>query len=268
VGAPAKTGAFYMNYFDAILLGIIQGLTEFLPVSSSGHLVLAEHFLHAKMPGVVFELLLHFGTLLAVLIYFRKKISSLIKSLFDSRMITERRMILFLLLGSIPAGIAGLLFKDFFEAAFGAPLMTSVMLMMTGLILLATGLVRKRNREMNLARSIIVGIGQAVAILPGISRSGATISAGLFCGVKPVEAAEFSFLLSIPAIGGAILLKAKEIFHMDMHLIGQYLSGTLISLLLGLFSVYMLLGIIKRGKFVYFGIYCLLAGAVGVYHFM
>ena len=257
-----------MNYFDAIILGIIQGLTEFLPVSSSGHLVLAEHFLHAKMPGVVFELLLHFGTLLAVLIYFRKKIFFLAKSLFDSTMIAERRMILYLLLGSIPAGLAGILFKDFFEAAFGAPLMTSIMLLITGLMLLTTTLVKKGNNEINITRSIIVGIGQAVAILPGISRSGATISAGLFCGVKPVAAAEFSFLLSIPAVAGAILLKAKEIFSMDTHLIGQYLSGTLISLILGLLSVYMLLGIIKRGKFVYFGIYCLLAGAIGVYHFL
>jgi undecaprenyl-diphosphatase len=258
-----------MNYFDAIFLGIIQGLTEFLPISSSGHLVLAEHMLHAKIPGVAFELVLHFGTLLSVLVYFRSRLISMIKSLFISNMKEERRLILFLVIGSIPAGLVGFLLKDFFESAFGAPLMTSIMLLVTGLMLLSTTLVKIGKKEIGAINSIIIGIGQAVAILPGISRSGATISAGLFSGVKPLVAAEFSFLLSIPAITGAIILKLKEIIAGGEGLWGgAYLSGALTSFLFGLASVYLLLGIIKKGKFKYFGYYCLIVGLVGVLYFL
>jgi undecaprenyl-diphosphatase len=257
-----------MSYFDTILLGIIQGLTEFLPVSSSGHLVLAEHFLNVKIPGVTLELVLHLGTLLAVLIYFHKKILTLIISLFVPEMKPERRMILYLIVGSIPAGFLGFFFKDFFENAFSSPVMTSIFLIITGFILLSTALFRIGRKEITFGRSIIIGLGQAAAILPGISRSGTTISAGLFVGVNPVMAAEFSFLLSIPAIGGAVLLKAKDILEINASLWGHYFAGAVVSFLFGLLSVYLLLGIIKKGKFKYFGVYCLVIGLIGLIHFM
>ncbi len=259
---------FYMNYFEAIILGLLQGLTEFLPVSSSGHLVIAEHLLGLKQQGVVFELLVHFGTLLSVLIYFRARIFAMIRAVFDKSMVSERKMILFIIVGTIPAVIAGLAFEDFFEQAFSAPVMTAVMLIVTGLILLSTIAVRKKDGEMTILRSIIIGIGQAIAILPGISRSGSTISFGMISGIKPVVAAEYSFLLSIPAIAGAIVLKSRELAEIQASMAGQYLVGTIVSFLSGLFAVYLLLDIIKRGKFEYFGIYCLLVGAAALIYFI
>jgi len=259
---------FYMNYFDAILLGLIQGLTEFLPVSSSGHLVLAQHLLGLKQEGVIFELMVHFGTLLSVLIYFRKRIAAMFAALFDRSMTAERRMIGYIILGTIPAVFAGFFLEDFFENAFGSPVETSVMLLVTGLLLLSTALVKKKEGKINIPRSIIIGIGQALAIMPGISRSGSTISFGMFAGVKPVEAAEYSFLLSIPAIAGAIVLKSRELMGLQAALAGHYLVGTIFSFLSGLFAVYLLLDIIRRGKFEYFGIYCLIIGTFGLIYFI
>ncbi len=257
-----------MSYLHALILGIIQGLTEFLPVSSSGHLVLAEHFLNAKMPGVDFELILHMGTLLSVLIYFRKQILGLVKAIYTPTMIEERKMILYLILGTIPAGLAGFFLKDLFERIFSSPLVTSIFMLITGVMLLSTALMKIGDKEINWGRSILIGIGQAVAIFPGISRSGATISVGLFAGVKPVAAAEYSFLLSIPAIVGAIVLKSKEIFSINAALTGPYLLGAAVSFIFGLIAVYLLLDIIKRGKFQYFGVYCLIVGLIGLIHFM
>jgi undecaprenyl-diphosphatase len=257
-----------MSYLHALILGIIQGLTEFLPVSSSGHLVLAEHFLNAKMPGVDFELILHMGTLLSVLIYFRKQILGLVKAIYTPTMIEERKMILYLILGTIPAGLAGFFLKDLFERIFSSPLVTSIFMLITGVMLLSTALMKIGDQGINWGRSILIGIGQAVAIFPGISRSGATISVGLFAGVKPVVAAEYSFLLSIPAIVGAIVLKSKEIISLNTALMGPYLLGAAVSFIFGLIAVYMLLDIIRRGKFQYFGVYCLIVGLIGLIHFM
>jgi len=247
---------------------LIQGLTEILPISSSGHLVLTEYIMHLKQPGILFELMVHFGTLLSVLVYFRKRIFMLYKSLFDSSLQTERKMIYYLIVGTIPAVIAALLFGDFFEEAFSSPIMTSIMLLSTGLILLSTKLARPRKLKLNIPRSILIGIGQALAILPGISRSGTTISTGLFIGIKPYEAAEFSFLLSIPAILGAIVFKFESVLSLNLDILWPYLVGTAVAFLTGLFAVYILLDLIRKGKFVYFGIYCLFAGGVGLYYFI
>ena len=257
-----------MNFLDAIILGLVQGLTEFLPVSSSGHLVLVEHILGAKSSGVSFELLVHFGTLLAVLIYFRKQIIAMVKSLFNSTMVEERKLILFLIIGTIPAVIIALAFEHTIESAFDSPALTSVMLLVTGVMLLLTGLAPKKEKKLTWLNTLIIGIGQAMAIFPGISRSGSTISFGLFSGVKATTAAEFSFLLSIPAIAGAIVFKAKEIAGLDTSLLGHYLVGTVMSFLSGLLAVYLLLSIIRKGKFQYFGIYCLLVGAFGLLYFL
>ncbi|PWB76399.1 hypothetical protein C3F09_00060 [candidate division GN15 bacterium] len=257
-----------MNYIDAIILGIIQGLTEFLPVSSSGHLVLAEELLKVKMPGVTFEVLIHIGTLVSVLIYFRARIWRLVQALFNREMIGERRMLLFLVIGTIPAGFFGLLFKDLLEKTFSNPVETSVELIITGLILLVPKLFRAGNKGLSLGSTIIMGFGQAVAILPGISRSGTTIVSGMLAGVKPSEAAEFSFLLSIPAIGGASLLEAKHLLELQSALVLPYMVATLVSFLFGLLSVYVVLATVKRGKFDYFAYYCFAIGAFGLYHFL
>lgn len=256
-----------MDYFEAILLGLIQGLTEFLPVSSSGHLVLSEHLLGASIPGILFELVVHFGTLLSVLVFFRKKLLLLLRSLFDHSLGDERKMILLLGLGTIPAAIFGVLFEESIENAFGSPQLTSVMLVVTGLILLSTALVKPGEKDVGRVNSILIGVAQALAIFPGISRSGSTISAGLFLGIKPVIAAEFSFLLSIPVILGAIVFKIDALLTIDTAYTGQYIVGGLVSFVSGLLAVYLILDFIRKGRFKYFGIYCLIIGIFGIFYF-
>ncbi|TET96392.1 MAG: undecaprenyl-diphosphate phosphatase [Candidatus Zixiibacteriota bacterium] len=257
-----------MTYFDAVLLGILQGLTEFLPVSSSGHLVLAQAILGVKQPGVSFEVLAHLGTLLAVFIYFRSQVTLLVRSVFEGNMKEERAIIGYLIIGTIPAGLAGLLFKDFFEQAFSNPVMTSLMLFVTGLILLSTRFYRRGSKGIGVLSTIIMGIGQAAAILPGISRSGTTIAAGMACGVEPSRAAEFSFLLAIPAILGGMVLKRNELLNIDSSLIGPYLVGMVFSFLLALVAVHLVLVVVKRGKLDYFAYYCFAAAGVGLYLFL
>lgn len=257
-----------MSYLDAIFLGIIQGLTEFLPVSSSGHLVIAGALLKVKQPGVTFELVVHFGTLIAVMLYFRSQIIRLIRSLYTRELAHERKIVLFLIIGTIPAGLAGILLKDYFEATFNNPVQTSIELIITGFILLLPKLFRKGNKHPNLVTSVAMGIGQAISILPGISRSGTTISTGLIAGVKPEEAAEFSFLLSIPAIGGAILLETPNLMNTSVALAGHYLAATLASFICGLVAVYWVLRAVKRGKFEYFAFYCFAIGLLSLYLFL
>lgn len=257
-----------MTYFDACILGILQGLTEFLPVSSSGHLVLAEKLLHVQDYGVTFELVVHLGTLGSVLIYFRRRLFALVRSLYTGAMIEERRTILYLAVGTIPAGIVGFTLEDFFDRAFDSPALTSAMLIATGAILLSTRFVRSGERNVRFPSALAMGIGQALAIMPGISRSGSTIAVGLLSKVKPAEAAEFSFLLAIPAIGGAVVLKAGDFAALSSDLAGPYLCGLLVALLSGLAAVYAVLETIRRGRFEYFAYYCFAAGAVGLYLFL
>ena len=257
-----------MSFFDAIVLGIIQGLTEFLPVSSSGHLVLAEHLFNVKMPGVTFEVLIHLGTLVSVLIYFREKLYRLVKALFTKEMVAERRIIFLLIIGTIPAGLAGVLLRDWFEKTFSNPIETSIELIITGLILLVPRFFKAGTKAVTAGTSLIMGVGQAIAILPGISRSGTTIVSGMLAGVKPSEAAEFSFLLSIPAIGGAILLEVGSLLDIPSTLVAPYALSTFVSFLFGLISVYVVLATVKKGKFDYFAYYCFAIGAFGLYHFL
>lgn len=257
-----------MTYFDAFILGLLQGLTEFLPVSSSGHLVIMGSILGVHEPGITFEVILHFGSLLAILIFFRKKIFLLLQSLFDSSMKKERMIIGYIIIGTIPATIIYFLFKDFFENAFKNPLLASMMLIVTGLILLSTRIKHDGTKDITLMSAIIIGISQAFAIIPGISRSGTTISTGMLLGLKPSEAAEYSFLLVIPAILGAVVLKFGELRNLDSALIGQYSFGLLVTFLSSLFAVYLVLELIKKGKFEYFAYYCFAAGAFGLYLFV
>lgn len=256
-----------MTYVDAIILGVLQGLTEFLPVSSSGHLVLAQALLGVSDPGVSFEVVVHLGTLFSVLVYFRHRILLLIQSLYTPAMQTERRMLLLLVIGTIPAGLAGVLLRDFFEQAFSDPVTTAMMLFVTGAILLATRFVRKGDKPIGWWSAVIMGIGQACAIMPGISRSGSTIAMGMIAGAKPAEAAEFSFLLAVPAIGGAAVLQFGELLAADSSHMLPYLLGAVLSFLTGLAAVYAVLATVRRGSFDYFAYYCFAAGALGLYLF-
>ena len=242
---------------QAIFLGIIQGLTEFLPVSSSGHLVIAQSLLpNFSQPGVLFDVILHGGTLLAVVVYFRKNILSL-----------NSRMIILLILGSIPAGLAGFFFKDFFEALFLNPRLVAIALLFTGVMnWLVDGKKLKVKSEKSKSKgklkwkdAMIVGVFQALAIIPGISRSGSTIFAGVFCGISRTEAATFSFLLSIPAVGGAILLQLTDYAGSSISY-SSYFAGWLAALVVGYISIGILMKLLRERRFRIFAIYCWVAG--------
>lgn len=269
-----------MTVFQAALLGLIQGLTEFLPVSSSGHLVLFQAFLGINDGGIVFEVMVHFGTLLAVVTVFWQDILNLVREFFvllkpatfragfASRFESSEyaKMLIYIIIGTIPAAVIGFLFEDYIEAAFRHPRLTCVMLIITGLILLATRLVRRQSLDLNTGRAFIIGLAQAGAILPGISRSGATISAALYQGVDSKRAAQFSFLLALPAILGATVLKLAELFSQpvnpDQSLV--LIVGTIVAYLSGYLAIKLLLDIVRRGKLYWFAPYCFLIAIAGL----
>lgn len=263
-----------MSFFESVILGLVQGLTEFLPVSSSGHLVIFESLLGIKTGDILFEVLVHFGTLIAVLIYFRKRFYKIIISLFNFTMgktgfkdDPHLKFALFIVLGTIPAVIVGLLFKDFIEVAFESPRWASVMLLVTAAILFSTKWAPDKSKGLGWKNSIIVGVAQALAIMPGISRSGSTISIGMHLGIDKSEAAEFSFMLSVPAIAGATLLEIPQFLQSlsKPGLLPIYLTGALVSAVVGYISITYLLAIIKKGKFFYFGLYCAIVGILGIF---
>lgn len=262
-----------MSLLEAILLGIVQGLTEFLPVSSSGHLVLSEYLLKVKFDDISFEVFLHFGTFLAVVIFFRHKIWAMFKavglrarSIFSGEVCPSNnedwRLFWLIVVGSIPAGIAGVSFKDYLERSFSSVTFTAMTLLCTGIVLFLTKFFQPKKEYLGFGDALWVGLAQAIAILPGISRSGFTISAGIFSGVKRSKAAEFSFLLSLPAVLGASLLKLKDVLgHGSLSQeVTTYLIGVVTSFVIGYLAISILLNVIKKGKFQYFGYYCLTVG--------
>ena len=267
-----------MTILEAIVLGILQGITEFLPVSSSGHLVLMQHFLGIKESQVFFDVMLHFGTLGAVIIVYYELIRSLMRTgfatLFQADFYrhprltisnsTDLRLIWFLLLGSIPTGLIALLFKDSLEAIFGKPMVVAGMLIITGLILQLSSLGQRRRQTetpLRVWHTPLVGIVQGLAIIPGISRSGSTISISLLLGLSPQVAAQYSFLLSIPAILGAVILKLKDVGEITIAP-AVIIAGTLTSFVVGYIALRFLLALLNRGKFSIFSYYCFALGIV------
>lgn len=263
-----------MTLIESVILGLIQGLTEFLPVSSSGHLVFAERILKIKTDDVVFIVIVHLGTLVAVVYFYRQKLWDIFRAIFTSifrrrkDQVSKSNLLLawYLILGTLPAVIFGLAFKDWLEKSFGSPRWTSVEFIVTGLILILTIWAVDKSRTIRARESIAIGIAQAIAIIPAISRSGSTIATGMFLGVSKEQAAEFSFLLSIPAIGGAVILEMPKIIHLipDIPVLMIYFVGMIVSGVVGFFSIKFLLDVLKRGKFYYFGIYCIALGILGL----
>lgn len=249
-----------MSLFTTILLGILQGLTEFLPISSSAHLVFAEQLLELTANiRLSYTAFLHLGTTLALLIFFGKRIIQIIGSIFAPNMIqrqTNLILLLYIIIGSIPAALVGLLFKDKIELTFAQPVYPAIFLIITGLLLLSTHLVKSRLKEITLMTAIVIGIAQAVALLPGISRSGATIATALLLGISSYDAFEFSFLLSIPAVLGANILTFKDLSNATIS-IPAIVIGILISALTGLLALLLLKQLVLKRKLHYFGIYCI-----------
>lgn len=272
-----------MDIIQAIILGVVQGLTEFLPISSSAHLVLVPELIGVSYPNpstaVAFDTILHVGTLVAVIGFFRKEILSIIKafisSIFDifrgkfTKGLKEdsfKRLTWLLLVGTIPAGLAGILFEKQFDVLFSSVVAVGFFLLITGILLWAAEKVKTGHKEVkniSFKNALVIGIFQALAIAPGISRSGATLSAGLYSGLDRKLAARFSFLLSIPAILGAVIVQIKDIgvgFETNTVVI---IAGFLAALIFGYLAIAFLLKIIVREKsLLIFAGYCWVVGAL------
>jgi len=247
-------------------LGLVQGLTEFLPISSSGHLVLGEKILGVKPGGLSFEIFIHLGTLFAVILIFRKRIGKMIGSLlfWHSTNSSSLHWIFYILFASIPTAIIGILFQSQVERIFNNVNLVSLAMIVTGILLYLTRFVREGKRELGLLQAFLIGLAQAIAILPGISRSGSTISVAFFCGMDEKEAVEFSFLLSIPAIIGASLLKWREAFS-DFPNLFPLIIGMVTAFLSGYLAINVLLKIVKKVKLVPFSYYCWAVGILGIF---
>lgn len=268
-----------MTVVQAIILGLLQGLTEFLPVSSSGHLVLAQELLNISHEGdISFEVFVHFGTLLSVIVALRKEVVAILSSFLMAFRYPKQigllyrtdeffRLGVFILLGSVPAAVVGLRFEHQVEDLFNDPKLVSVMLLITGFILFLTRYANpKEEIKVDLGSSIVIGIVQTFAIIPGISRSGSTISAGLFSGVSRENSAKFSFLLALPVIFGATLLKTREMLLAPPagDKVLTLFLGTLVAAISGYFAIIFLLNVLRKRRFSWFAYYCFLAGILGV----
>lgn len=246
---------------NEIILGIIQGITEWLPVSSSGHLVIAQHYLGIG-ENLALDIMLHIGTLLVVLWIFRKDILQIINSLI--RFIKTRKfdkhskLALYVVAGSIPTGLIGILLNDYIESAFSSLVAVGIALLITGTLLWSTRYAKKKG-SLGVKESLIIGLAQGAAIFPGISRSGSTISTGLLLGVDRETAARYSFLLFIPAAVGALILQLDEFQAVD---VSGMVAGTLAAMVVSYFVIDMLLKIVRKGKLYWFSYYCWLAGAI------
>ncbi|MCX8038179.1 MAG: undecaprenyl-diphosphate phosphatase [Candidatus Sumerlaeia bacterium] len=259
-----------MTTLQAFVLGLVQALTEFLPVSSSGHLVLAQKAMQLRTDfPATFEVVVHLGTLLATLLVFWKPVWEMVVFFFGTAIRKPNAcmcrtgagwMIVLIVIGSIPAGVVGVLFEDQIEAMFSNALLVALALCATGAVLFATRWSRPRGvgvENVSLGRGLIVGVAQAIAITPGISRSGSTIAAGLLCGIDRETAARLSFLLSLPAVGGAALLKARDIGEAGAAIgVEPLLAGFVTSFMVGYLALKILLGFVRRGRLHWFAYYC------------
>jgi len=256
-----------MGWLEAIVLGVVQGLTEFLPISSSGHLVVVPAVLRWDQPDLTFDLILHLGTLVAVLFSFRRDLLALLTGLFgggpDPR--ADRRMIGLLALGSIPAGIAGLALGSEFESLFEEPLWACFFWVLTALILLgAERIIRAgvARHDVDARRATWIGVAQAAAITPGISRSGTTIAAGVAQGMTREAAARFSFLLAIPAIIGAAATRVADIASGEFEITGPVVAGFVAAAVSGWLAIDWFLAYLRAHSLRVFAIYLLIAAPV------
>jgi undecaprenyl-diphosphatase len=241
----------------AIILGIVQGLTEFLPISSSGHLAVLEHLFGISEP-VSLAVALHFGTFAAIIVFFYAPIINVIKGVLGR----DRESMSYcvkIVLGTIPVVVAGLLLESQVLSAFTDMTLVGIFLGLTGVIVLVTGIITKRTKTVGFLSAIFIGIGQMFALLPGISRSGVTISTGIFSGIEPERAFRFSFLLSIPAVLGANIYELKNISAIGN--LPNLLVGMVFSFITGLIALRILRNMVYK-RFYIFGPYCLIISIV------
>lgn len=258
-----------MDVIESIILGIIQGLTEFLPVSSSGHLELAKAILgddSVPEESLTFTVVLHFATALSTLVIFRKEVIEIFKGLFQFKWNEETEFCAKIIISMIPAVIVGLLFEEQLESLFGGKILfVGLMLLVTALLLLLADKAKNTDKDISLKNAFIIGVSQAIAMLPGISRSGATISTSVLLGVDRTKAAKFSFLMVVPLIFGKI---AKDLLGGDISFESSQMmpmaAGFIAAFLSGLVACQWMIALVKKSKLSYFSIYCAIVGVIAI----
>ena len=251
-----------MQILDVIILGVLQGLTEFLPVSSSGHLVLGQYLLGVKSPGNTLEILFHLGTLGSVIFVFLPDILTILMTIKKK---STQKLLMYIFVATIPAVIIGFTLRNKIEVLFESVNSVGFALLFTGLVLILSTIFKNQNSKYSLFSSIVIGLGQALAIIPGISRSGMTITISLLFGFSPRESAKFSFLLSIPVIAGAGVLGLQDIQSSDTFSADIIIAAMLSSCFVGIIALKILLKLLELGKFYTFGIYCICLGLVSIF---
>ncbi|WP_299890342.1 undecaprenyl-diphosphate phosphatase [uncultured Lacinutrix sp.] len=258
-----------MDIIDSIILGIIQGLTEFLPVSSSGHLELGKAILgdnSIPQESLLFTVVLHFATALSTIVIFRKDILDILKGLFKPAFNEDRQFAVKIIISMLPAVIVGVFFEEQLEQLFGGNIMlVGCMLLVTALLLFLADKAKNTNKKVSFKDAFIIGISQAIAMLPGISRSGATISTSVLLGNDKTKAARFSFLMVVPLIIGKM---AKDILGGDLSFESQNLTaltaGFIAAFIAGLFACTWMIALVKKSKLSYFAIYCAIVGIIAI----
>ncbi|MBQ2962942.1 undecaprenyl-diphosphate phosphatase [Methanobrevibacter sp.] len=266
-----------MDIFQAIIIGLVQGLTEFLPVSSSAHLIFAQQALGVADVGLAFDVLLHLGTLVAVIAYFYHDVIEMIKGFLSSlidlkegKFIPEikkdpyKKLAWLTILATIPVGVVGVLFNDIIEEMFTGLTIPAFLLLITGCLLYASQRMnsgRINVTNLSVKEALIMGCGQAIAILPGLSRSGTTIASGLFAGLDKEFAAKFSFIISIPAILGAAVFQLKDLGSANVEM-GACIAGFIVAVISGYFAISFLLKIVREKSLDIFAYYCWIVGMI------
>lgn len=260
-----------MTIFEAIVLGIIQGLTEYLPVSSSGHLAIGSALFGIETEdNLVFTVMVHVATVLSTLVILWKEISWIFNGLFKFKMNDETRYVINILISMVPIAIVGFLFKDSVESMFSSGvLIVGIMLLVTAILLSLTHYIKPRQKDkISMRDALIIGLSQAIAVVPGLSRSGTTIATGLLLGNKKESLAQFSFLMVIPPILGEALLDVIKLSQ-GMNVTGSIsntalIAGFLAAFISGCIACKWMINIVKKGKLIYFAIYCALIGAATI----
>ena len=260
-----------MDWLQALVLGVIQGLTEYLPVSSSGHLAISSALFGVQgEDNLAFTVMVHVATVLSTLVILWKEIDCILKGLFKFEMNAETKYFLNIVVSMIPVGIVGVFFKDYVEEIFGSGLLiVGCCLLLTALLLTFSYFAKPRQREhISMKDAFIIGLAQAAAVLPGLSRSGSTIATGLLLGNKKENLAQFSFLMVIPPILGEALLDVLKAAKGEDAFAGidtlSLVVGFVAAFVSGCIACKWMINIVKRGKLVWFGVYCAIAGAVTI----
>lgn len=256
-----------MDYINTIVLGVLQGATEFLPISSSAHLVIGQALLKLENPGLLVEIILHLGTLVSVLVYFRGSVWKLARGTFLPGRVgaAVRKEVGYLIVATLPAVVVALTLDDYVEAAFDDVRLAGWMLLVTTTVLVSSRWTGGGGGRVNWRIALLIGLAQACAILPGISRSGITIVAGLWLGLKGEDAARFSFLMAIPAILGAGLLHLTDLVQESAAALPWLFVGFLTAGLVGYVVIAWLMGILRRGRLHYFAAYTLPVGLMVIF---